>query len=178
MHVWFRLKNVLVYGVSGSIKLMETPKLTKYVWRNTCHGQIILPVRPMVLGFVMLGNVSQNIFRSRSFMAIGRAGQGGQRVRFHVDEVSESANDFVIVQLHKMEENSVLDQTQVMNCAIQIHAISSKILDKNNATLWAYLLGNVLEQIFSQLMLPVMAIKSRTSIKQDLQCKIRSRLDE
>ena len=89
----------------------------------------------MVLGFVMLGNVSQNIFRNRSFMAIGRAGLGGQRVRFHVDEVSESANDFVIVQLHKMEESSVLDQTPVMNCAIQIHAISSKILDKNNATL-------------------------------------------
>lgn len=61
----------------------------------------------MVLGFVMLGNVSQNISRNRSFMAIGRAGLGGQRVRFHVDEVSESANDFVIVQLHKMEESSV-----------------------------------------------------------------------
>ena len=83
----------------------------------------------------MPGNVSQNISQNQSLMDIGRAGQGGQRVRFHVDEVSESANGFVIVPLHKMEESSVMDQTQVMNCAIRIHAISSKISDKNNVML-------------------------------------------
>ena len=61
----------------------------------------------MVLGFVMLGNVSQNTSQNRSFMVTGRAGRDGPHVRFPVDEASESANDFVIVQLHKMEESSV-----------------------------------------------------------------------
>lgn len=89
----------------------------------------------MVVACVMLGNVSQNTSQNRSFMATGRAGRDGQHVRFPVDEAFESANDFVIARLHKMEENFVLDQTQVMNCAIQIHAISSKISDKNNAML-------------------------------------------
>ena len=83
----------------------------------------------------MLGNVSQNTSLNRSFMVTGRAGRDGQHVRFPVDEASESANDFAIARLHKMEENFVLDQTQVMNCAIQIHAISSKISDKNNVML-------------------------------------------
>ena len=121
--------------MSGSIKLTEIPKLTKSVLPSTCHGQIIHPVRPMVLEYVMRENASQNISQNRSFMDTGRAGQDGQRVLFHVAVVYESANDSVTVRLHKMEENFALGQTQAMNCAIQIHAISSKISDKNNAML-------------------------------------------
>ena len=102
---------------------MEIQKLTKCVSRNTCHGQTIHHVRPMVPECVTQGNVSQNISQNQSFMVIGRAGQDGQPAHFRVDVVSGSVNDFVIIQLHKMEENFVSDLTQVMNCAILTHAM-------------------------------------------------------
>ena len=102
---------------------MEIQKLTKSVSRNTCLGQIIHHARPMVQEYVTQGNASQNTSQNQSFMVIGRAGQDGQLAHFHVDVVSASANDSVIIPLHKMEENFVSDLTQVMNCAILTHAM-------------------------------------------------------